>query len=94
MVIQSFETGNLKRLNRITDVHLSQWSCGRLRAPPTRSATAKTCTDPAAAGDLRGEITTFLDAGMDGLVTDNPDIGDQAADRVQAARDAAARASQ
>ena len=32
-------------------------------------------TDPAAVGDLAGEIRTFLAAGMDGFFTDNPDIG-------------------
>jgi glycerophosphoryl diester phosphodiesterase len=26
-------------------------------------------------GDLPGEIRSFLDAGMDGFFTDNPDIG-------------------
>jgi len=31
--------------------------------------------DPAAAGDLAGEVRAFLDAGMDGLFTDNPGIG-------------------
>ena len=31
--------------------------------------------DPTAAGDLAGEIRTFLGAGMDGFFTDNPDIG-------------------
>ena len=31
--------------------------------------------DPDAVGDLAGEINTFLDAGMDGFFTDNPDIG-------------------
>jgi len=32
-------------------------------------------TDPAAPGDLAGEIRVFLDAGMDGFFTDNPDVG-------------------
>ena len=36
--------------------------------------------DPAGIGDLAGEIEVFLDAGMDGFFTDNPDIG-AAADR-------------
>ncbi|MCW2810844.1 MAG: glycerophosphodiester phosphodiesterase [Friedmanniella sp.] len=31
--------------------------------------------DPNAVGDLTGEIRTFLAAGMDGLFTDNPDLG-------------------
>jgi glycerophosphoryl diester phosphodiesterase len=35
--------------------------------------------DPAAPGDLVGEIRTFLEAGMDQFFTDNPDIGVQAA---------------
>ncbi len=30
---------------------------------------------PAEIGDLRGEIRAFLDSGMDGFFTDNPDIG-------------------
>lgn len=32
-------------------------------------------SDPAATGDLEGEIQRFLDAGMDGFFTDNPDLG-------------------
>jgi len=32
--------------------------------------------DPAGVGDLRGEISTFLAAGMDNFFSDNPDIGD------------------
>jgi len=31
--------------------------------------------DPGEIGDLRGEIRAFLDAGMDGFFTDNPDLG-------------------
>ena len=34
--------------------------------------------EPAQTGDLAGEIDTFLDAGMDGFFTDNPDIGARA----------------
>jgi glycerophosphoryl diester phosphodiesterase len=34
-------------------------------------------TEPAGVGDLAGEITTFLDAGMDSFFTDNPDVGAQ-----------------
>ncbi len=30
-------------------------------------------------GNLAGEIQTFLDAGMDGFFTDNPDIGAEVA---------------
>ena len=33
--------------------------------------------DPNAPGDLAGEIRAFLDAGMDGFFTDQPDIGAQ-----------------
>ncbi|WP_083701497.1 esterase-like activity of phytase family protein [Tersicoccus sp. Bi-70] len=35
-------------------------------------------TDPASPGDLVGEIRTFLDAGLDNVFTDNPDLGVQA----------------
>jgi glycerophosphoryl diester phosphodiesterase len=35
--------------------------------------------DPEAPGDLLGELRVFLDAGMDGFFTDNPDIGAAAA---------------
>jgi glycerophosphoryl diester phosphodiesterase len=31
--------------------------------------------DPAAPGDLAGELAVFLEAGMDGFFTDNPDLG-------------------
>ncbi len=34
--------------------------------------------DPNAAGDLVSEIQAFLDAGIDGFFTDNPDIGHEA----------------
>ena len=34
--------------------------------------------DPNAVGDLNGEIETFLDAGMDNVFTDNPDVGQEA----------------
>lgn len=34
--------------------------------------------DPAAPGDLLGEIAAFLDAGMDGFFTDHPDLGARA----------------
>jgi glycerophosphoryl diester phosphodiesterase len=36
--------------------------------------------DPNAPGDMAGEVTAFLSAGMDGFLTDNPDIGVVAAD--------------
>jgi glycerophosphoryl diester phosphodiesterase len=35
----------------------------------------RSSADPNAVGDLASEINTFLDAGMDGFFTDNPDIG-------------------
>lgn len=35
----------------------------------------RSSTDPAAPGDLVGEIRTFLRAGMDQFFTDNPDLG-------------------
>jgi glycerophosphoryl diester phosphodiesterase len=35
-------------------------------------------TDPRTPGDLRGEIETFLAAGMDAFFTDHPDVGDLA----------------
>jgi glycerophosphoryl diester phosphodiesterase len=34
--------------------------------------------DPTEPGDLSGEIATFLAAGMDSFITDNPDLGDLA----------------
>lgn len=40
--------------------------------------------DPNAPGDLVGEIQAFLDAGIDGFFTDNPDIGHQAVEAAQA----------
>jgi glycerophosphoryl diester phosphodiesterase len=36
--------------------------------------------DPNAPGDMTGEVTAFLTAGMDGFFTDNPDIGAAAVD--------------
>ena len=149
MVIQSFEVGNLQRLNQLTPVGLSQLvncsgapydfeaagdprtyasmasaaglaeisqyadavgfcknlmiprtSQGYLRQPTTAISDAhgvgltvigwtfrqensflpadfRIGTDPAAHGDLQGEIRTFLAAGMDGYFTDNPDIGSE-----------------
>ena len=35
----------------------------------------RSSADPTATGDLAGEIQVFLNAGMDGFFTDNPDIG-------------------
>lgn len=40
----------------------------------------RSSADPAAAGDLAGEIRTFLAAGMDDFFTDNPDVGAAVAD--------------
>jgi glycerophosphoryl diester phosphodiesterase len=40
----------------------------------------RSSADPAAVGDLAGEIRTFLRAGMDDFFTDNPDIGATAAE--------------
>ena len=149
VVIQSFEVGNLQRLNQLTPVGLSQLvncsgapydfeaagdprtyasmasaaglaeisqyadavgfcknlmiprtSQGYLRQPTTAISDAhgvgltvigwtfrqensflpadfRIGTDPAAHGDLQGEIRTFLAAGMDGYFTDNPDIGSE-----------------
>lgn len=149
VVIQSFEVGNLQRLNELTPVGLSQLvncsgapydfeaagdprtyatmataaglteiatyadavgfcknvmiprtSQGYLRQPTTAISNAHAAgltvigwtfrrensflpadfrvgTDPAAPGDLQGEIRTFLAAGMDGYFTDNPDIGSE-----------------
>ena len=34
----------------------------------------RSSTDPNAVGDLAGEIRVFVDAGMDGLFSDNPDV--------------------
>jgi glycerophosphoryl diester phosphodiesterase len=38
-------------------------------------ANFRTGSDPNAYGNLEGEITTFLAAGMDGFFTDQPDVG-------------------
>jgi glycerophosphoryl diester phosphodiesterase len=38
----------------------------------------RSSSDPAAPGDVVTEIRTFLDAGVDGLFTDNPDLGVEA----------------
>ena len=38
----------------------------------------RSSTDPYAVGDLNGEIEAFLDAGMDNIFTDDPDIGQEA----------------
>ena len=37
--------------------------------------------DPDAVGDMVGEIRVFLEAGMDGFFTDNPDLGVEAVQR-------------
>ena len=43
-------------------------------------------TEPDGIGNLRGEIETFLAAGMDSFFTDNPDVGDVARRRAAADR--------
>ena len=35
----------------------------------------RSSADPTGVGDLRGEIATYLAAGMDSYITDNPDVG-------------------
>ena len=147
VIIQSFETGNLKALHRRTDVQLAQLincsgapydlvaagdprsyadltrpaelrriaryadvvglckdvmiprdASGRLGAPTRAVDDAhaagltvvgwtfrrensflpvefRSGPDPAAPGDLAGEIRVFLAIGMDGFFTDNPDVG-------------------
>ena len=37
----------------------------------------RSSADPAATGDLRGEIAAFLDAGMDAFFTDHPNVGQE-----------------
>jgi glycerophosphoryl diester phosphodiesterase len=43
-------------------------------------ANYQSSSDPAAFGDLAGEIKAFLEAGMDDFFTDHPDIGVKARD--------------
>ena len=43
-------------------------------------------TDPNAAGELRTEIRAFLDAGVDGIFSDNPDVAVEARDAWLAGR--------
>ena len=146
MIIQSFETGNLRELDRVTDVDLAQLVdcsgapydlvaagdprtyqdlvtrqglreiaryadgvglCKDVMIPRDADGTLGTPTsvirdahkahlevhgwtfrrenqflpaefrssaDPAGVGDLAGEIRVFVDGGMDGLFSDNPDI--------------------
>ncbi len=45
---------------------------------PVPAAAVPQQHDPAAVGDLDGEITAFLDAGMDNFFTDDPDVGQEA----------------
>ncbi|GAA1502524.1 glycerophosphodiester phosphodiesterase [Nocardioides humi] len=146
VVIQSFESGNLRELARMTRVPLVQlverpeqvapaqladiatyaaWvgptkdlvlprdAGGAIGAPSTLvrdahraglkvvtwtmrvenqflPANHRLGTDPNAKGDLAGEIAAFLDAGVDALFSDNPDIAVAARDRwVRKARRAA-----
>ncbi len=49
-------------------------------------AELRSSADPNGVGDLAAEIRIFLDAGMDGLFTDNPDIGAAAARDFERAR--------
>lgn len=46
----------------------------------------RSSTDPAAKGDLKGEIKTFLRAGMDNVFSDNPDIAVEAVREYAAGR--------
>jgi glycerophosphoryl diester phosphodiesterase len=147
VILQSFETGNLRELNRMTDVPLAQLvnssgapydlvakgdrrtyadlvtrqglaqiaryadglgaeknviiprNADATLAAPSRvvrdahragltvhawtfrvenqflPAEFRSSADPTAPGDLAGEIRAFLDTGIDGFFTDNPDIG-------------------
>jgi len=82
MIPRDAETGALLTpTSLIADAHavgleVSGWTFRREnRFLPTQFRVG---TDPNAFGDLRGEIETFLAAGMDSFFTDNPDIGDQA----------------
>jgi glycerophosphoryl diester phosphodiesterase len=147
VILQSFETGNLRELNRMTDVPLAQLvnssgapydlvakgdrrtyadlvtrqglaqiaryadglgaeknviiprNADATLATPSRvvrdahragltvhawtfrvenqflPAEFRSSADPTAPGDLAGEIRAFLDTGIDGFFTDNPDIG-------------------
>ncbi len=147
VIIQSFEVGNLRELNRMTDVSIAQlvsntgapydfvvsgdprtyadlvtrsglrqiaryadgigaekrvlipWNADQTLGEPTSvirdahraglevhawtfrrenrflPADFRSSADPIAVGDLVGEIQVYLDAGIDGFFTDNPDIG-------------------
>ncbi|WP_345752865.1 esterase-like activity of phytase family protein [Microbacterium rhizophilus] len=158
VILQSFETGNLRDLNRMTDVPLGQLINGSgapydlVAAGDTRTyadlvtrqglreiaryadgigaeknviiprnadatlaapsavvrdahraglivhawtfrvenqflaADFRSSADPNAPGDLAGEIRVFLDTGIDGFFTDNPDIGAATAAEPAAAR--------
>ncbi len=57
-------------------VHAWTFRRENLFLPPS----LRSSSDPNAPGDLLTEIRTFLDAGVDGVFTDNPDIGAQAVD--------------
>jgi glycerophosphoryl diester phosphodiesterase len=57
-------------------VHAWTFRRENLFLPPS----LRSSTDANAPGDLRTEIRTFLRAGVDGVFTDNPDIGAQAVD--------------
>jgi glycerophosphoryl diester phosphodiesterase len=55
-----------------------------LLSPALRSS-----ADPAAYGDVLTELETFLDAGIDGFFTDQPDLGRVAVDDAHAVAEAA-----
>jgi glycerophosphoryl diester phosphodiesterase len=150
VIIQSFETGNLRQLDRMTDVFLAQlisntgapydlvvagdprtyadlvtrsglreiaryadgigvekrvliqWNADQTLGEPTSvirdahraglevhawtfrrenqfmPADFRSSADPIGIGDLVGEIQVYLDAGIDGFFTDNPDLGVEA----------------
>ena len=65
--------------NVIRDAHRRGLDRPRLdvprREPVPARRTSAAAPIPTAPGDLAGEITAFVDAGMDGFFTDNPDIG-------------------
>jgi glycerophosphoryl diester phosphodiesterase len=59
---------------RCLPVHAWTFRRENLFLPPA----LRSSTDPAAPGDVVTEIRTFLDAGIDGFFTDNPDLGVEA----------------
>jgi glycerophosphoryl diester phosphodiesterase len=61
------------------------WSCtcSRCRENQFMARNFWIGNDPNAVGDLEAEIQAFLDAGIDGLFSDNPDLAVAARDRWQ-----------